>query len=64
MLELMNNLRERKPFYVIYDGDSFGIYKFNEQKQRYEGVIGNIDLKSMIEIIKDKESFIRLEAIK
>lgn len=61
MLELLNNLKDRKLFHIIYDGDDFGIYHFNEEKQRYEGIIGHIDLKSMVEIIKDKESFIKLE---
>ena len=64
MLELMNNLRDRKPFRVIYDGEDFGVYIFNERKQRYEGVIGYIDIKGVLEIIKDKEHFIKLEVIK
>ena len=64
MLELMNNLKERKPFHVIYDGDDYGIYKYNNEKNRYEGVIGHIDLKDMLKIIKDKEHFIKLEVIK
>ena len=64
MLELLNNLKERKPFHVIYDGDDFGIYEYNEEKERYEGVIGHLKLKDMLEIIKDKENFIKLEVIK
>lgn len=64
MLELLNNLKERKPFHVIYDGDDFGIYKYNEEKERYEGAIGHLKLKDMLEIIKNKEHFIKLEVIK
>lgn len=63
MQELLNNLKERKPFHVIYDGDDFGIYNFNKEKQRYEGIIGHIDLKAMVGIIKDKNSFIKLEVV-
>lgn len=64
MLELMNNLKERRPFNVIYDGDDFGIYEYNNETKRYEGTIGHIGLKEMLEIIKDKEHFIKLEVSK
>ena len=64
MLELMNNLKERKPFHVIYDGDDFGIYEYNNETKRYEGAIGHIGLKEILEIIKDKEHFIKLEVSK
>ena len=60
MLELLNDLRDRKPFQVIYDGEDFGIYRFNEEKGRYEGVIGFIPLEEMVAIIKDKDHFIKL----
>lgn len=63
MLELMNNLKDRKPFHIIYDGEDFGIYTFNNETNRYEGVIGHIGLKEMLEIIKDKEHFIKLRSV-
>lgn len=62
MLELMNNLKLRKPFRVIYDGEDFGIYEY--KNGRYEGVIGYIPLKEMVTIIKDKDHFIKLEVDK
>ena len=61
ILELMNNLKERKPFKVIYDGEDYGIYHYNPDKDRYEGCIGHIPMKEMAKIIKDKDHFIKLE---
>ena len=61
MLELLNNLKDRKPFKVIYDGEDFGIYRYNQEKDRYDGCIGHIPLTEMVKIIKDKDHFIKLE---
>lgn len=61
MSELLNNLKDRKDFKVTFDGDDFGIYKYNKEKDRYEGFIGHMTITEMVEIIKDKESFIKLE---
>lgn len=61
MLELLNNLKERKPFHVIYDGEDFGIYHYNQDQDRYEGTIGYIPLQEMVQIIKDYKHFIKLE---
>ena len=60
ILELSEHLKKRFPFRVIYDGDDFGIYKYNSNKDRYEGIIGHIDLKEMVMIIKS-DGFIELE---
>lgn len=62
ILELSEHLKNRLPFRVIYDGDDFGIYKYNSNKDRYEGIIGHIDLKEMVAIIKS-DSFIELEIV-
>jgi len=64
MLELLiNDLKERKPFKVMIDGVDFGIYKFNPNTKKYEGVIGCIELTKMLEIIKNPKHFIKLERV-
>ena len=57
--KLVSNLRNRKPFKIIYDGEDFGTYIYNQEKNRYEGVIGHIDLEAMYRAIKDNNYFIQ-----
>ena len=54
MTELIENLKNRNPIRVIFDGEDFGIYKYNEEKERYEGIIGylTLDKIKMILILK------------
>ena len=60
-MELSKHLKERKPFKINYDGEDFGIYIYNQEKDRYEGKIGHIDFIDMVKIIKDENNFIKLE---
>ena len=64
---IKKTLKERKPFKVIYDGDDDGIYYFDENKNRYQGEFGYLDIEAMVEIIKHMELndnyFIQLELI-
>ena len=53
------NLVERKPFKVIYDGEDFDIFKF--ENGRYQGEIGYIDLENMLRCIQDDNYFIKVE---
>ena len=62
IMELSEHLKNRLPFKVIYDGEDFGVYTFNSINQRYEGIIGHIDLIDMVTIIKS-DSFIELEIV-
>ena len=62
-MELIKHLNERKDFKVIFDGEEFGIYKYNQEKNRYEGEIGFIKLEAMIQAIEDKEYSIKLEIV-
>ena len=55
------NLIERKPFKVIYDGEDFGIFKY--ENGRYQSELGFIDLESMARCIQDDKYFIKLEII-
>ena len=60
---LIKHLNERKDFKVIFDGDDFGIYKYDKEKDRYQGVVGYITIQSMIQSIEDETYHIRLEII-
>ena len=55
------HLEERKPFKVIYDGEDFGIFKY--ENGRYQSELGFIDLESMARCIQDDKYFIKLEII-
>jgi hypothetical protein len=60
-LELKNRLENHEDFRVIYDGEDFGIYKYIEERNRYEGCIGHITIQSMLDIINGKCDFIELK---
>lgn len=61
------NLKDKKPFKVIYGGDDDGIFEYDKYKNRYQGEFGYIDLEGMLEAIKhmemNKEWHIVLELI-
>ena len=59
-LELISKLERREDFRVIYDGEDFGIYSYNEEKNRYEGSIGHLTIESMMRIIKGLNDFIKI----
>ena len=58
--ELVSRLERRKPFGIVYDGEDFGIYKFNYNNNWYEGMIGHINIESMYRAIKDRSYFIQV----
>ena len=62
---LMKLLTERKPFRVFIEDSDFGIYVYDPEKKRYQGVIGYIPLESMVKVINgyDEVSHIRIEEI-
>ena len=63
-LELLKkHLEERKDFKVVFDREDFGIYKYDEEKKRYQGDIGYISLSGMLQAIEDKTYHIKLEII-
>lgn len=62
-MRIEKDLEYRKPIRVIYDGEDFGIYEYNEEKQRYEGVIGYIEIASVLRAIKDKDYFIQVRSL-
>ena len=62
MLELLNDIKDRRPIRVIVNGDDFGIYEWNEETERYEAFLG-FTLEELVEIIKDKDHFIKIERV-
>lgn len=61
-LELLKkHLEGKKDFKVIFDGEDFGIYKYDADRNAYVGEIGNIALSGMIQAIEDKSYHIQLE---
>lgn len=62
--KLVYDLKERKPIGLIYDGSDYGIYKFNQEKNWYQGVIGHIDLENLYRAIKDESYFIQAYEVK
>lgn len=62
--KLVYDLKERKPIGLIYDGNDYGIYKFNEEKNWYQGKIGHIDLENLYRAIKDESYFIQAYEVK
>lgn len=62
-MKIEKDLELRKPIKLIYDGEDFGVYKFNEEKNRYEGIIGYLDIETIIRAIRDKDYFIQVRSI-
>ena len=60
---LIKHLNERKDFKVIFDGEDFGIYKYDKDKDRYQGMFGYVKIPAMIQAIEDETYHIKLEII-
>lgn len=61
MKELIDDIKNKKPINVIYDGKDHGNYYYNENKERYEGVIGYLTLDQVKKVLKKEIDFIKLE---
>lgn len=57
---LISRIKEKKPIGVIFGGEDFGYYFYNEEKKRYIGVIGYIDGNGIKKILNTKDFFIKL----
>lgn len=57
------HLRRRGDFRINYDGDDFGIYRFNPKEEKYIGleVPFGLSLEAMLVIITTKNYFIKAE---
>lgn len=60
---LIKHLNQRGDFKVFFDGEYEDIYKFDEEKNRYQGFFGYITLEAMVQAIEDEEYFIKLEIV-
>lgn len=58
-------LMEHKPIRVIFTGEDYGIYKYNEKLNRYEGEIGHIKFEDVLKILNEFEevNHIKIEMI-
>ena len=63
MSELIEDLRNRKPIRIIFDGSDFGTYKYNEEKERYEGIVGYLTLDKIKMILKKEINHIEIRRI-
>lgn len=63
MKELIEDIKNKKPIRIIYSGDDFGIYEYNEVKQRYEG-FGFLTLETIKKILKKEIDFIEIRRAK
>lgn len=62
-LELIyKDIENRKPIRIIFDGDDFGIYEWNEKTKRYEDFLG-FTIEELIKIIKTPNHFIKIERV-
>lgn len=59
---IMDIVANKKPVRVIYAGEDFGIYHFQEDKG-YVGTIGYIKIKDILDIVNGKNNFIEFREI-
>ena len=62
-MKIEKDLELKKPIRLIYDGDDFGIYEYNEERDRYEGCIGYLEVKTILRAVKDNDYFIQVRSI-
>jgi len=48
---LMTLIKELKNIQVYIDGENFGVYKYDFKNKRYQGVIGYLEIESVIRCI-------------
>ena len=62
MKELIEDIKNKKPIRVYILGNDYGIYEYNEAKQRYEG-FGFLTMESIKKILKKEVDFIEIRRI-
>lgn len=59
---MIEDLKQRKPIKVIFNGLDIGVFKFNESNNRYEG-FGYLTLEAIKRILKGEIKFIKIERV-
>ena len=62
MKELIEDIKNKKPIQVICGGFDLGIYQYNQEKNRYEGM-GFLAIETIKDILKGNIDFIELRRI-
>ena len=63
MKELIEDIKNKKPIRVYILGNDYGVYEYNEVKQRYEG-FGYLTMESIKKILKKEVDFIEIRRAK
>jgi len=61
---IVDDIKNKKPIRLIYGGEDFGIFEYNETTKRYEGKIGHLTKETLLRAIKDKDYFIQVRSLK
>ena len=59
----IQHFESKKPFKLIYDGDNWGTYNYNEHKGKYDGFMGTFENETILRAIRDKSYFIQVEPV-
>lgn len=62
MKELIEDIKSKKPIQVICSGYDLGIYQYNEDKNRYEGM-GFLAIETIKDILRGEIDYIELRRI-
>lgn len=62
-MKIVEDIKNKKPIRVIFDGKDFGIYTYNELTKRYEGIIGYLNKETLIRAIQDKDYSIQVRSV-
>lgn len=57
---LLKKFENKEPLMVSIDGDEFELFKYNPEKNMYQGEFGCIHMENMLRAIKDKNYFIQV----
>lgn len=63
MKELIEDIKNKRPIKVYILGKDYGVYEYNENKQRYEG-FGYLTMESIKKILKKEVDFIEIRRAK
>lgn len=62
-MKIKRDLELHKPFRIIFDGEDYGIYTYQEETNRYIGAIGYIPMESMLRAVTDGSYIIQAKPV-